>query len=318
MLGFVLLTVAPAGAPVQVSYVFSDSMSPTIETNDAFLVVDSDGVETGDVITFWDAQRETYVTHRVVGTSEAGFITKGDNNPTTDQAAGRAPVRQSDVVGEVVTYGGAPLTVPGYGAAVIAIQEHRLLTLLVAGGAMLLTSLRPGDRDARPSRSVQRVRHVVRPLFAASAASVVAVVLLTAISQQFVFVAVATPSAAPNTLTVGEPQETTLTVERSASPFTRSVVGAHGMTVTNQSRNASAVSVTARIPPPESTGRHATRLTVHQYPAVAPTWLLRTLHGVHPAVPAVLTTLLVLAPLYLAVELLIDVRATDRSAPIEG
>ncbi|MFB6171294.1 MAG: signal peptidase I, partial [Haloarculaceae archaeon] len=281
-----LLTVAPVGSPVRLSYVYSDSMEPTIPTNAGFFVVRG-GVEQGDIATFWSPERDSYVTHRIVGHTEAGYVTKGDNNPTTDQAAGHPYVAREQVVGTVLTVGGTPVTIPGYGAAASALRDH---LLLVGAGLLGLAFARQVASSSGRSRSVPRVRDVLAPLFAASLASAVAFLLVGAASHTFAYAAVASPTGAPNTIGVGETQTTTVTIDRTATPLTHTVVRTHNMHVTNQTRNASSIVLTAQIGPPASTGRYETRVTAHQYPAVLPPSTLRRLDRIHPVVPAAITT----------------------------
>lgn len=307
-----LLVVAPAGFPVQLSYVTSDSMEPTLETNDGFLVVSSDAVETGDIVTFWSDARDGYVTHRVVGETESGYLTKGDDNPSTDQAGGHPPVSRTDVVGEVATIRGEPVVVPGFGLLVSTLRGLSSALLVGVTLLLLLVSVRESGRTERPARSVLTVRSVLRPVFVASLVSAIALMYVGGAVHDFTYVAVASSSAGPNTLTVGEAETTTMVVNRSAPPFTRTVVSAENMAVANRTENASSITVAARIPPPESTGRYPTSLRVHTYPAVLPTAVLRALHGVHPLVAGSAVSIVVFLPMYLLSVLLWDGRTPIR------
>ncbi|MFB6146366.1 MAG: signal peptidase I, partial [Halobacteriaceae archaeon] len=86
----VLIFTQLIGQPAIV-FVESGSMEPTLEVNDGFLAVPSifvSDIEKGDVIVY-EAQEiggGGLTTHRVVGETERGYITKGDANPFTDQA----------------------------------------------------------------------------------------------------------------------------------------------------------------------------------------------------------------------------------------
>ena len=62
--------------------VISGSMSGSIEINDMILIHEEDTYAVGDVITFYSGS--SLVTHRIVGETERGFITKGDANNTAD------------------------------------------------------------------------------------------------------------------------------------------------------------------------------------------------------------------------------------------
>ncbi len=76
--------------------VLSGSMEPEISLDDLIVNKAQDGYEVGDIITFENGSSLT--THRIVGISESGYITKGDANNTEDTS----PVAQERIVGKVV------------------------------------------------------------------------------------------------------------------------------------------------------------------------------------------------------------------------
>jgi signal peptidase I len=84
------------------------SMLPTLEDGDLVVIqpTQAASVSVGDVIVYGSPCSATgeAVIHRVVGTSGGGFITKGDNNQLTDQAAGIAasPIYSNCLIGKVV------------------------------------------------------------------------------------------------------------------------------------------------------------------------------------------------------------------------
>ncbi|MBI3840576.1 MAG: signal peptidase I [Thaumarchaeota archaeon] len=84
------------------------SMRPTLEEGDLVVISGADpgNVVVGDIIVYDPPCSSTgfSVIHRVVGVQGTGFITRGDNNPSTDQAAGIAdgPITGDCIVGKVV------------------------------------------------------------------------------------------------------------------------------------------------------------------------------------------------------------------------
>lgn len=88
-----LIAGAVLGQPIFLSYVETGSMDPTLSPGDGFIAIPNavaGSVEEGDIITF---RAQTLhggglTTHRVVGKTEHGYITKGDANPFTDQDSG--------------------------------------------------------------------------------------------------------------------------------------------------------------------------------------------------------------------------------------
>ncbi len=76
--------------------ILSGSMEPEISLDDLIVNKAQDAYEVGDIITFENGSSLT--THRIVGKTETGFITKGDANNTEDTN----PVAQERIVGKVV------------------------------------------------------------------------------------------------------------------------------------------------------------------------------------------------------------------------
>lgn len=308
--------VTTPASPVQLSYVYSDSMEPTISEDDGYVVVPEQGrVDTGDVVMFYSSERDEYVTHRVVGRTSAGLITQGDNNDVTDQAAGYDYVQREDVEGTVLTYGGDPVIIPGLGVFISLVESHRLV-VLGAAGALVATSVLfgAGSGHARPIRSMVTVSDVMHPLFGVALVLGVAFLLFGATSQELTYVAVDGDIGGADTLTVGESTTERVLVDTPAMPFTQRVVSADGMAITNQTVNASAVSAETHVPPPTEPGTYTTRISVHRYPAVLPADAIRALHGVHPALAASTTVGLLLAPLFLLYALVLDGRRSLRLA----
>jgi signal peptidase len=303
----VLLAVVPATAPVQLSYVYSDSMEPTIDRHDGYVLVSGGEAQPGDIVTYWSAERDAYVTHRVVGVSDRGLITQGDNNAKTDQATGAAYVQQDDVVGEVVTLYGAPLVIPELGAAVRFVDTNQRF---VAGAlaALLAIGLLRGRQGARPSREVPRARSVLLTVLAVAFVSAVALQVVGGNGEQLQYVAVEPHTADGGQLAVGEHSTHEVMVNRSSIPYTTFAVSGSGATVVDRTRNESATTLTLRIPPPEDTGVVRVALQSNRYPAVLPAGVIRDLHRLSPLLAAVVTGGLALLPVALLAGLLIDGR----------
>lgn len=77
--------------------VISGSMEPQIDVGDMVIIHEKDSYQIGDIITFIQGD-ETGVTHRIIGQTDNGFITKGDANNTEDMAV----VTSDQIVGKVV------------------------------------------------------------------------------------------------------------------------------------------------------------------------------------------------------------------------
>lgn len=99
-------------SPLSIGTVTSESMSPTIEEGEIFFFIESSGVEQNDIIIFSTEEREQLLTHRIVDNTEEGYITKGDNNPSTDQSGSIEPVKKEQILGKLPTFMQQPLIIP--------------------------------------------------------------------------------------------------------------------------------------------------------------------------------------------------------------
>ncbi len=337
LLLFVAALVAPAAAPVQISYVVSDSMSPTIATNDGYVLLDTGSVEEGDIITYYSEARGMAVTHRAVAVTEDGIVTKGDANPSTDQASGYPLVQPSAVSGTVLTIDGDPLHIPQLGAGIALLRSYWYLTVALLAGVVLYNlagSARNRDRD-----SVLRSQEVILTVTVVAAVVGVALISFAATHQGSVYQVTAEDTTSPRTLTVGDPQTESVVVRLAKTPMTHIVTDSSGMTVTETTEVTEPDSgadsslgwlqqrvlerethnVTATIPAQESTGLHRTSLGVYPYPATLPRSVVTALHNVHPLLAALSTMLMLVVPLYglywLLVDTMVPLRGTRSRRP---
>lgn len=76
--------------------VVSGSMAPEILVDDLIIIkFQKENYEIGDIITFESGQ--SFVTHRIVGVNEEGYVTKGDANNVADTS----PVIKEKIIGRV-------------------------------------------------------------------------------------------------------------------------------------------------------------------------------------------------------------------------
>lgn len=334
LLLFVAALVAPAAAPVQISYVVSDSMSPTIATNDGYVLVDTGTVEAGDIITYYSEEREMSVTHRAVEITEDGIVTQGDANPSTDQAAGYPLVQPADIAGTVLTVGGDPLLIPGLGVGIGLLRSYWYLTLALLAGTVLYNLA--GSARSRERDTILRSREVILTVAVVAVFVGVALVSLAAVHQTTVYQVTAEETTSAQTLTVGEPQTESVTVRLAKTPATYVVTDTDGMTITDAAVEDGASNgtagnddstlgrlrtqllepqtraVTTTIPAQSATGPYRTSLSVYPYPATLPRGVVTALHDVHPLLAALSTILVIVGPLYTLYWLLVDTMAPLR------
>lgn len=298
------LVLAQPVLPIQPSYATSGSMEPVIDEGDLYFVIRTDQIERGDVITFESAQKGGYITHRVIGEVDRGYLTKGDANPSTDQETGHPPVTDSDVMGKVAGVNGNLITVSGAGAAAAGLQRFKLPILGVAIALLLLPEFLPVSGRERPTRDVVRIGTVIRPLFIGAVIVCIALLFVGASSHELVYVATEPGVGGPQVIPVGESVERTVTVGTWVPPFTTPIVSADGVTVLDRRVTDSGVELDLRIPAAETTGAHRAAVQVNPYPATLPRSTLQWLDGMHWTVAVLGSILPIFGPLlvtYLAV-----------------
>jgi len=111
------------GQPILLGYVETGSMQPVLEPGDGFIAIPSDiagSPDIGDVVVYRaeEIQGGGLTTHRIVGKTEAGYITQGDANPFPDQDGVEPPVSRSQIVAHALQVNGNVVVIPGIGGVV--------------------------------------------------------------------------------------------------------------------------------------------------------------------------------------------------------
>ncbi len=350
-----LIAGAVLGQPILLSFVETGSMEPTLEAGDGFVAIPSPlagDVEEGDVVVF-EAQTlhgGGLTTHRVVGETEAGYVTRGDANPFTDQDGQEPPVTEGQIVAVALQVNGEVVVVPELGTAAEAMRgvvegvQLRLaqafgtraflgtqglaLLLLGIGLAVLVFGfLFDDDRRGRVverSRRREGVYHPPRLILAMAVfLALVSGGTMAAMShtQEYGMVSASFDSGNPTTVPTGETENVTypalnggqVPVYAFYSPASSNVdVEPRSMRMDRGERRN--VTVTLRAPP--ETGYYPQYVTEHRYFAVLPYGLVAWLYGVHPWLPTVATSA-VTGGAFLAVGLLVvgasPIRTRERS-----
>lgn len=300
------------GQPVVVGYVTTESMEPTISAGDGFVVVPSflaGEPEVGDVVVF-DA-RELHdgglTTHRIVGETEGGYVTAGDNNPFTDQDGQEPPVTEGQIVAHALQVDGEVVTIPHLGTAVMAVQsavaapfemidERQAGTvMMVVGIALFLLAGAFGERGRRETArsrnrpNVVAIRTVVLVAVLVVVGAATAAMVLPAGVHEFGVVAADSPTDEPHVVGPGETASITyevhnggvlpvMVVTEPASPKTtvtpeRVVLGAG-------EHEETTISMTA----PSETGAQLRHVHESRYLVLLPPRVLGGLHAIHPLV----------------------------------
>jgi len=348
-----LLAGAALGQPVLLSFVETGSMVPTMQPGDGFVAVPTPlagGIEEGDVIVF-EAQQLNgggLTTHRVVGETERGYITRGDANPFPDQDGSEPPVTNGQIVavalqvnGEVVVIPELGTAVEGMNGAVGAVQRRLAITLgsrallgtqglafLIAGaGALVLLVGALTDDGGRRRRSGDRDRSRARKgvygglRLAVGMALVVALVsagTMAAMSgtQEYGLVSAEFDSDSPTTVRTGENGSLTYPALNGGQlPVVAFYESASDNVAVEPDRvrlgRGEQRNVTVTLQAPPETGYYPQYVTENRYFAVLPLGLITWLYGVHPWLPLAATSGVLATPFLLVG--LVALRGTVRT-----
>jgi signal peptidase len=334
-----------AGTPVLLSFVETGSMAPTMEPGDGFVAVPAaltDDPETGDVVVFRakEIQGGGLTTHRVVGRTERGYVTRGDANPFTDQDGDEPPVKDAQIVAEALQVGGTVVVIPELGTAVMAAQEgftaaqralavtlgsrsllgaQGLAYLLLGLSALLyvLDLLVSGDTGRARERSRRRdgdgwsTNRILVGLAVVVVVSATAAMVVPAGSQEYGIVSAEFDSDRPTVIRQGEtstleyavPNDGFVPVYVYLQPASDGVAVDPGrLRVAGRDSETASVALTA----PDETGYYRRYVRESRYLAVLPVGVVDGLRSVHPWLPVVVIDALLGAAVYVPGRLLLD------------
>lgn len=115
------ITSALWDAPVLLSAVRSNSMSPLFKRGDMLLIqriTEKDSIEINDIVIFKSTEghyaESGYIVHRIIGGNQNdGYITKGDANDFSDQDLGEMPLLKKEwIYNKVLVFHNRPLKIP--------------------------------------------------------------------------------------------------------------------------------------------------------------------------------------------------------------
>jgi len=307
-----------AGQPVLLSYVETESMSPTMEPGDGFVPVPelvAGPVEKGDIVVF--EAKELHggglTTHRVVGETERGYITQGDGNPFADQDNEEPPVKRPQIVATALEINGEAVVIPGVETAAKGVQsvlettQRQIASLLgtqaVVGtqglgiAAFVLTlvwyvfggSERADARD-RSRETGLNSRLVVGACTLLLVLTATAAMVVPAGASEYGVVSASFDSDRPNVIPQGESNNVSYPVDNSGlvPVVTHIEPTSHGVAVEPQAvvvqpRQIENATVTLHAPP--ETGYYRRYVVEHRYLAVLPSPILSGLYEIHPWAP---------------------------------
>ena len=327
------------GTPVFLSFVETGSMEPTIETGDGFIAVPAavaGPVGEGDVVTFraQELHGGGLTTHRVVGETEAGYVTRGDNNVVTDQDGAEPHVTDGQIVAKALQVDGEVVVIPRFGTAVIGLQAAvgalqlwlaqtfntdvflgvEGLSYLFFGLSVLVYAIglfgeperKRGDRSHSRSRPhVYDGRLIVLGAIVFVGCVSMAAMLSMSSAEQVDIVSADFDSDRPTVIPTGETETHELTFYNGGViPVVTTVEPSSNGVETGPPDHArldrgETVNVTVALTAPPETGAYVRSYTEYRYFMLLPPSTVLGLHAVHPwlamgAVTAVLCLLVAL------------------------
>lgn len=310
------------GIPVGLSYVETGSMEPTLDAGDGFVAVPAEvagPVEEGDVVTFEAEQLHGggLTTHRVVGETEGGYVTRGDANPFTDQDGDEPPVAEGQIRAKALQLNGELVVIPHLGAALTGLGsaveslQFRIAGLLgtsavvgtqglgyLLGGVAVLAYVFDvvlfGDRKDR-SRSRSRDSGIDPRLLVGGFALLLVLAATAAMvgpagTERIGMVSAEFDSEQPTVVQQGASSELTYEIHNGGLLPTVSYFEAGSDRIEPNQREVSLdrggraeVSLTLSAPP--ETGYYPQYVTERRYLAILPAGTIRALYEVHPWAP---------------------------------
>jgi signal peptidase len=320
-------------------------MEPQLEPGDGFIGIPkplAGEIERGDVITF-EAQAVGgggLTTHRVVGETESGYITKGDANPFNDTTAGEPPVTESQIQLVVVQVNGQILVIPNVGQVTSGIEGFLaagigaiglesisagnpgivvgIIGLVLVGGSILYDSV-TGDNIRTANRSVKRPeaidsRLILLILLLVLSLPLLSVSMLPSGTDELTILSSERPNPDdPSIIEAGNYSEANVSIENS-QPLPMVIIvepGSEGIEVFEQvlpAASGETVTTRFRVWAPEETGNYVRSRSVSYYIHVLPTSWISFLHNIHPIVALVVTTGVILLPVAVVFLLFVGVR----------
>lgn len=284
---YLMISANTIGAP-SLAYVYSDSMEPVININDAFIVWPSDSIEVGDIIMFrpvyLDAER---ITHRVIDIVDGMYVTKGDNSPVIDQDANEKLVSLDRVVGKIVEFNGEPLIFPGVGKLSSLINTEwlgitRLLAFVFLIAGIIQYKVDKNNKYKRSSRKKWRLRDVYRILIILSIVLVIFTLLVSSRTRQIKYLVSESPGSFEDQVKLYEEGLITLNVEnRGILPTWLILDTIDPLYVKEAPRiiwGLSEEQVLVTVEPQEDIGFYQGYIKMTNYPILAPRVIMESVH----------------------------------------
>lgn len=333
------------GFPPPISYVATDSMEPQLEPGDGFVGIPkplAGDISEGDVITY-RAQilgGGGLTTHRVVDETEEGYITKGDNNPFTDQEGDEPPVTDAQIELVALQIGGQIVKIPfvgqaaglakaGLGAVVGLLSIDTIgagnpgvvigvVGLVLVAGSIVYDAV-TDDKTRSMKRSGRRdgvidSRLILLAVLLILSLPLFSMTMLAGSTDEMNIVSTTTPQPDDRSLIqAGTSIESTMSI-RNGQPVPMVIVvesTSDSLEIYDQVLPVAAgerVETGYRMWAPDETGSYVRSRSVRFYIHVLPASVIGFLHGLHPVIALIVTTGVVLSPVAVLFYLIVGFR----------
>ncbi|WP_238994007.1 S26 family signal peptidase [Halobellus captivus] len=319
-----------AGQPVLLGYVETGSMAPTMEPGDGFVAIPSaltGPPEQGDVVVFVaeELQGGGLTTHRVVGETADGYITRGDANPFTDQEGAEPPVTEGQIVSEAMQFNGQVVVIPGLGTTVTGFQGilqsawsavgigavlgggGSAQSLVVVGLGIIAIGFvvdavggnRPESRRSRRRSNYIKTSTFLIVLSLVVLAPATASMMIPSGTTSFDIVSSESPNENPLVIGVGEDATVEYRVANDGIIPVLTVIEPRSPSLTvSQSTflipGRSEATTTLQIRAPDTTGAYTRSISEWRYLPILPRSIILALHAVHPIVAVFVIDLVLL------------------------
>ncbi len=316
------------GAPI-LTYVYSNSMVPLINVNDAFLVWPTSNPKVGDIIMYRPVVLNApFITHRIIGIGNTGFITKGDNAPFEDQLNGEPEVKQNIIVGRVVTFNGKPIVIPGLGNIPSRLKKgvggyaKYISAVFLSLGVLSMLFGNFGKKRRRKPRRRLRLKHVYRSIILFGMLSITITIFMGSRVSQVKYMVTEYPGTLGNQVEVNRPGELKLVIQNNGLiPIWPVISGIAPLSykegptyLAPRTKESIILSVT----PQRKTGMYQGYIQVYNYPALLPrSWILY-LHRIQPAASMIIIALVGGCWLTLFFKLLACIHGFEEWIPLKG
>lgn len=279
------------GAPF-LAYVYSNSMDPLIKVNDAFCVLPTKKVKVGDIVMYRPVVlKASYITHRIIGIDENGYITKGDNAPYEDQDSGEPEVTSERIVGKAVTINGKPFIIPGMGRITLYVKEKigsnsmylsGLFSLL--GFLLLLTGDRFSLKKYKTRRRL-RLHHVYKYITIAAVVIIMLTIFLGSRVSQIKYLVSEYPGSLGDQVKVNQKSELLMVVKNNGLIPVWSIL--EGVDPLSVDKNAVFIAprsnkiVKIDVSPQRKTGVYKGYVSIYHYPIFLPCKWIVFLHEIN-------------------------------------